>query len=294
VLLLSVTGCATTAITISRSFMVPVMAPPAAAVAPDQFWSGHVGVNTMPFGASSTSSSSGADEAAVVQPDLGMLFRVANSHFLIGFYGYVSAPDWGTRVAPDQIHLNGNVMVGGRVRTGFAWQSEQGLGVMATLEPGFDVLPFGYGALGSASFTTFSLPQIGGSVTATYQTERMRLFGGLSATTLPIMTSKVTYLSTCVSDCASTGWDMTAVVAATTGVRVKLNNTVYAALTVSMPLNREKMGWTPIFALSLQAETPRPAPTEAEARPIEEPEEPPAGEPPVSEPPLVPVESPQL
>jgi hypothetical protein len=294
VLLLSMTGCATTAVTISRSFMVPVMAPPAAAVAPDQFWSGHVGASTMPFGATSTSAGSGADEVAVVQPDLGMLFRLAEGHFLVGAYGFVSAPDWGTRTKADQIHLNGNVMVGGRLRFGFAWQSEHGVGVMGTVEPGFDVLPFGYGALGTPQYTTFSLPQIGGSVTATYQTQRVRLFGGIGVSTMPIMTSSVTYLSTCVEDCASTGWGMTANVTATTGARLKLSDTVYAALTVTMPINRESIGWTPIFALSLQAETSRPKPSAQEPTPIEDPEEPPPCESPVTEPPLVPVESPQL
>jgi hypothetical protein len=269
VVALMASACATGSSTVTRALLVPTMQAPMAASAPSQFWSGGVVLNAMPFGAGQgAAQEASGDQAAVVEPELGMVFRLVK-HLLIGGKVYFSSGDWGVRTRADQAPLSGQAMAGGRVRMGFAWSGESGLGVIASLEPGLDFMPLA--ATGSGyGMGIFWLPELGGSAALTYERESVRFYAGLGATTLPVITSQVTIREPCFSGCTSTGDSTAVVVAATAGIRVKVTDSVFVALTVTQPLTRDDLAWTPIFALSLQADIARAEPAEPDG-----PQEPP-------------------
>ncbi len=268
-------GCVST--TFTRTMMIPLPDGSAAAVAPDQFGSAWAGVQAMPvpidLGATTSTT---ADQVPVVQPEVGGMLRIAQ-HLLLGAEIHGAHTGSAIHAAPGQIALRDGVLLGLRTKVGFGGQLDNGLGLVMTLEPGFDLLPY-TDTLGS---TTPSLAlALAGTLAPTFQLGRARLYLGVLYGTQPTVTQ--TTSSVCGTSCGS-GITYEWMLAAAGGAKVALGGPASITLGVAMPLTRERIGWTPIFSLNLvmdftrDTEPERPAPAPAPGDETPPPPPPPPG-----------------
>jgi hypothetical protein len=260
-----------------------------AATAPSEFFSGSVSVSTMPWGVSGKSAASASGvQPAQLEGQGGLMFRV--SRVLIGIDGSVAPASLAARRG-DQLSLAGDSLFSLRTRIGFGMSADSGIGFVASLEPGIDALPFVWGVAGGGSETheNHVMPRLGASVAATYDMARVRLYAGLSGTTMPVLSETATLSSSCVAGCITLGQSLSGVIAFTTGARLKLGGPFAAAFTFTMPVTRVEVPWTPMLALSLSIEQPRAVQPEAEPEPAPEEGRPPPRPPLVPAPPPVPL-----
>jgi hypothetical protein len=267
-ILLVVSGCGTT--TVTRSLLAPLPPVPFAQVAPSDWNSTWVGTQVSPAHEQRAGSKTGVQVPAA-QPELGTMFMVANHHFIIGASLHGSTSSWARPSAPNQVTISDQLLFGARVRVGFRLGSETGFGVLGSFEPGFDFLPFAVAGFRNASLTW--LPEFGGSVAAVYETGRFRIFGGLSATTVPRMAATVTVAGGCLF-CATEGLGYSGIIAFVGGLKVNVSDSFALSASLTAPLTYEDdPRYLPMFAVTLVYQTARKLPPV----PTEEPEDPPPG-----------------
>ncbi len=277
-------GCSATPVSVTRSMVSPLPIPPTAQMAPTDWMSIWAGAQAATVNARDPSGTS-AVQIPKAQPELGALFLVAKKHLLIGASLHMAHSDWAERSNAAQLNVTSGVLVGGRVRVGFRFElGHPKFLLLGSLEPGLDVAPW------TSSFTTRTaymvLPAIGGSVTPAYETERVRVFAGVSAMTVPApKLQKVIVPASCLfCDAPNDNYD--GLIGVIAGARLTLNENVALTGSLTVPVVRGNLQLFPMFSLAVVFLQTRDAP-----QPAIDPEEP--EDPSDSDPPLIEAPSPE-
>lgn len=242
-------GCASAPVSVTRTMLSPLPIPPAAQVAPTEWMSVWAGAQAAPVNARDLNGTS-AVQIPKAQPELGALFLVANKHLLIGASLHMAHTDWAEPASAAQLDIPPGALVGGRVRVGFRFELGHPKFVMlGSVEPGLDVAPWTSTRTRGASHMV--LPAISGSVSPAYEGDRVRLFAGVSAMTMPApkLVTVVDSFGCFGCEAPNDGYD--GVVGVIAGARLTLNENVALTGSVTVPFARGNPALFPMFSLAV-------------------------------------------
>lgn len=261
--------------------MLPLLPLPLAAVAPDDWSSVWAGAQGLPVHESRSGTGTGAQFPAA-QPELGLLILTAKRHLLLGGSLHCAPSSWARKSSPSQLTISDTLLCGLRARVGFRIDIWPGFGVMGSLEPGFDLLPF---VLSESPRTDIGvLPELGSSLTPFFEIDRVRVFAGVSFTTIPSVRDTVVLGGLFQNGAPEPFYTLQ--VAIVGGARINLTDSIALGAAATVPLNREKPPLLPMFSVNVHYQQKRESDRQAEARRLAEPRDPPSDEP-ASRPPAV-------
>ncbi|MBL8952992.1 MAG: hypothetical protein JNK82_19600 [Myxococcaceae bacterium] len=268
-------GCA--GATVSRSVMSGLPPLPTAQVSPDEWLAAFAGSQISPAHQLRTDTDTGVQVSAA-QPEAGMLFLTAGKWLLVGASLYGAYSEWVRPSTPRQIDIKDSFMFGARSRIAFRGHFHPNAGVIVSLEPGLELLPMAEVVAGRIAFTSLHmLPTLGGSLVPYYETSRLRLFAGASASTMPAITATGVVTAGCGgASCSGGALGVTFRVAVQAGIKVNLPEGFALSATATVPIDTVLPNLLPMVALALSYQRAQPVPDPPEPQPAPLPPPPPA------------------
>ena len=261
------TGCVSTPVAITRTVMAPLPVQPMAQVAPSDWMTFWASSQVAP-GAARDPSGQSAVRYPMAMPELGTLFLVARKHLLLGASAHTAHTDWSQPSNGTQPRIRGGLLIGARMRIGVRFEfGDPRLLLLGSLEPGFDLVPWSTSLSSLAS--TVLMPAISGTFTPAFETGRLRVFAGLSATTAPAATASLVVDTATCTACGEPGGSYDGVVSFIAGLKVSLHESFALSASLTAPFSRGTPQVLPMFSVAVMYQAAR-----AEPVPHPEPEDP--------------------